>query len=99
MHLAAAITGHATVLVTNNNLRDFPASTLAPHGVTVMDADRYLCRIASAVPDLVVEALNDISSRKTRPPMPVPIIVKALDGAGVPEFADRAFTLWEESHG
>jgi predicted nucleic acid-binding protein len=98
MHMAAAIVGRATVLATNN-LRDFPASTLAPHGVTVMNADRCLCSIAAEVPTLVVEALTAISARKTRPPMPVPIIVKALDGAGVPEFADRAFTLWEETRG
>ena len=37
--------------------------------------------------------------RKTRPPMPVPAIAKALEKAGVPEFADRAFTLWEETDG
>ena len=98
LHMAAAITGHATVIATNN-LSDFPASTLAPHGVNVMDADLYLCRIAAHVPDLVVTALNEISARQKRPPMPVPAIVKALEGAGVPEFADRAFALWEETRG
>ena len=98
LHMAAAITGRATVLATNN-LRDFPVSTLAPHGVTVMDADLYLCRLAAEVPNLVAAALEAISARKKTPPMPVPAIVKALEGAGVPEFADRAFTLWEETHG
>lgn len=96
--MAAAIAGRATVLATHN-LRDFPADILAAHGVAVMDVDRYLCRVAAEVPDLVVTALNDISARKTRPPMPVPVVVKALEGAGVPEFADRAFTLWDETHG
>ena len=98
VHMAAAIAGRATVLVTNN-LPDFPAPVLAAHGIAVMSADSYLCRIAADLPDLVVGALNDISARKKRPPMPVPAIVKALEGAGASEFADRAITLWEETRG
>lgn len=98
LHMAAAIAGRATVLVTNN-LPDFPASVLAQHAVTVMKPDAYLCRIAAELPELVVAALNDISARKTRPPMPVPVIVRALEGAGVSDFADRAAALWEEARG
>jgi len=97
MHLAA-IAGRATVLVTNN-LPDFPASTLAARGVTVMSADTYLCQIAADLPDLVVAAFNNISARKTRPPMPVPVIVEALERAGVSEFAERAIALWEDTRG
>lgn len=39
--LAAAITAEAEIIVTNN-LKDFPAAVLAPHGITAQSPDEFL---------------------------------------------------------
>ncbi len=44
--LAAALTGGADILVTRN-LRDFPARTLARHGLRAQGPDGFLCDLAA----------------------------------------------------
>ncbi|GII66634.1 hypothetical protein Skr01_67190 [Sphaerisporangium krabiense] len=87
-HMAAAVAGGAETLITWN-LADFPASALRPYRLTVTGPDDYLCSLLTQHPAEVMAVLARMSARKRRPPMAVPEIVDALDGAGVSVFAAR----------
>lgn len=50
--LAAALAAGAGTILTMN-LRDFPASALAPHGVVAVHPDEFLCGLHNADPDLL----------------------------------------------
>ncbi len=52
VHMAAAIAGDATAIVTWNRA-DFPAEPLAGHGIRVCTPDEYLCDLLDAWPDEV----------------------------------------------
>ena len=53
--LAGAIHGGATVIVTTD-LRDFPATTLAPHGIEAQHPDLFVRRLIEADADAVIAA-------------------------------------------
>jgi predicted nucleic acid-binding protein len=54
--LAAAIAGKATIIVTWN-LKDFPASDLAPHGVESVSPDDFLVNLHSAFPKAMIDSV------------------------------------------
>jgi predicted nucleic acid-binding protein len=56
--LAAAIQGHADVIVTMN-LRDFPSDVLAPLGIEAQHPDEFVVQLLGLAPDAVVDAAND----------------------------------------
>lgn len=66
--LAAAIAGKASVIVTWN-LRDFPATALARHGVSALSPDDFLAGLHATFPDLVIESARRAQQnlRKTIP--------------------------------
>ena len=68
--LAAAITGRANVIVTRN-LRDFPRSILATHGIELCHPDRFIRQLLDAEPDLVIEAICEQQLSLTNPPVPM----------------------------
>lgn len=84
-HMAAALAGDASVIVTWN-LKDFPAEALARHGLEVLDPDTYLCRLFGQFPDEVGATLVRLAGGKRRPPMSTADLLDALDKAGVPRF-------------
>lgn len=49
-HIAAAIEGHADVVITWN-VTDFPESVLGPYGIEVSRPDPYLCSLLDSYPD------------------------------------------------
>jgi predicted nucleic acid-binding protein len=59
-HMAAAIAGHATVLITEN-IKDFPTEPLAQLGLRVARPDAYLCELLADLPDSIV-ALAEIKA-------------------------------------
>ncbi|HBS98734.1 MAG TPA: PIN domain-containing protein [Citreicella sp.] len=60
--LAAAIAGHADLIVTLN-ARDFPRGTLAEEGLSRADPDAFLHGIWQAQPGLVAEAGEEVLAR------------------------------------
>ena len=92
VHMAAAIAGGATTIVTWNHA-DFPAEALASHGVRVCTPDDYLCGLLDAWPDEVLDTAVRLAGEKRRPPMTPVDLTSLLAKAGVPAFAQRLQTM------
>lgn len=63
--LAAAISGHADVIVTNN-AKDFPRGILAEEGVSRADPDLFLLGHFEAAPELVAEVGENVLAEARR---------------------------------
>lgn len=68
--LAAAIRAQAGVIVTLN-LRDFPADTLAPYGITAQHPDEFLAHLFDLAPGVVCTAFRDMRLTLRKPPKSV----------------------------
>jgi predicted nucleic acid-binding protein len=92
--LAAAVTGRADVLVTEN-LRDFPAETTVRYGLTVMNQDDFLLGELELYPETVVDALVQQTSRYRRAPRSPGALLNllTLPGHGCPKFARECRNL------
>lgn len=86
--LAAAIRGGAEVVVTEN-IKDFPASALAPYDVVAMHQDDFLLDQLDLSPALVLAGLRRQVSRYRREPRTIDDLpdVLAAPGHGCPLFA------------
>lgn len=88
VHTAAAIGGHATVLLTKNG-RDFPVEHLQAHGVKLLTADAYLRDLLRRRPSDVIASVRRLAATKTNPPKTPCELVSGLHRAGVSGFAER----------
>ena len=87
-HMAAAVAAGVDALVTAN-LADFPEEPLAALGVRVVDPDFYLCELLVEHPEELVASVVRMAAEKTRPPMTLGDVTRALRGAGLKSFPDR----------
>jgi predicted nucleic acid-binding protein len=83
--LAAAVLGHAQVIVTNNT-RDFPLSALEPYQIERKTADEFLIDLLGFDPQMVVDAIKDMAAQKTRPPVTNMDMLKRI-AKSAPNFA------------
>ena len=65
--LAAAIHCGATIIVTKN-VKDFPATALAPHGIGAVPPDAFVRSLFDANPDAVIEGARSHRSELLNPP-------------------------------
>ena len=89
---AAAIHVQAQVIVTYN-LRDFPATTLAPHNLTAQHPDEFLTALIGQEPAAVLAVLEEMRARKTRPPLTMEELVQKIAKQKLPHFVARLQTL------
>ena len=80
--LAAAIRAEADIIVTAN-LKDFPASSLAPHGLEAEHPDVFLARLCVRWPARFVEALHRVRGRLRHPPLSPDEHLRALRRCGL----------------
>ncbi len=80
--LAAAITGRCDVIVTCN-LRDFPETAVAPHGIEVLHPDDFLSNHLDLMPGPFCEAVRKIRARLVAPPVSVHDYLDTLAGLGL----------------
>ena len=80
--VAAATRGEADIIVTAN-LKDFPASVLAAHGIEAQHPDGFLVRLYRESPDRFVEALERVRTRLRNPPISHEQHLDALRRAGL----------------
>ena len=80
--LAAAIRAQADIIVTAN-LKDFPASSLAPHGLEAEHPDVFLARLCGRWPARFVEALHRARGRLRHPPLSSDEHLRALRRSGL----------------
>ena len=74
---AAAVFAGANVIVTLN-LRDFPTSALAPHGVDVQSPDLFLQQLCVRDPNAMVQILGEQAADLVSPPFTVDDILDEL---------------------
>ncbi|MFD7863384.1 PIN domain-containing protein [Streptomyces sp. NPDC059783] len=86
-HAAAAVAAGAHALITWN-LSDFPADSLAEHGLRVIDPDSYLCELYDELPHEVADTVFRLAREKRNPPVTRAEAVARLAKAGLPRFAD-----------
>jgi len=88
--LAAAVRGNVEVLVTFN-LRDFPEAALKPFDIDAVHPDEFLLDQLDLYPGIALGCLEDQVNRYTRikGPMSVEELLRPLEKAGVPRFADE----------
>ena len=80
--LAAAIRAEADLIVTAN-LKDFPVSSLAPHGLDAEHPDTFLVRLCARWPARFVEALHRVRGRLRHPPLSPDEHLRALRRCGL----------------
>ena len=81
--LAAAIEGGADLIVTRN-LRDFPASRIAPHGLAAQDPDRFIAALIDADLEAVLEAVQGHRAALKNPPRTANEHLVQLERLGLP---------------
>ncbi|MGV9596135.1 PIN domain-containing protein [Streptosporangium sandarakinum] len=95
--LAAAVRGHADVIVTFN-LRDFPRSACDHLDIEVQHPDTFLCYELERAPLLILDVLREqaaATGRPPRPPMTLRDVLGSLEKCGAPEFAATSRSLLE----
>jgi hypothetical protein len=80
--LAAAIRGHADVIVTMN-LRDFPLEEIARFGIEAQRPDDFILRLLDVAPSAVLEAAQDHRQRLKRPSKTVSEYLDTLERQGL----------------
>ena len=82
--LAAAIHGHADIIVTFN-LKHFPASALKPHGIKAQHPDDFLKNLCVSAPTDVCESARKTRARLKNPPKTVDEYLDILAHQRLPE--------------
>ena len=84
--LAAAIRGHADVIVTLN-LADFPADTLRPYGIEAQHPDEFILHLFDLAPGRVVAAAHEHRASLKNPPKTVADYLSTLESNSLPQTA------------
>lgn len=92
--LAAAIHAQADVILTSN-LRDFPATALAPYGLVGQSPDAFLTRLVEQHPAEVQAVVKEMQSRKTRPLISLAEMLQKLAQQNLPQFVARLRALFD----
>lgn len=80
--LAAAIRGHADVIVTIN-LRDFPSDTIGPFGIEAQHPDEFILHLLDLAPGAVVAAAENHRQSLKNPPKTVSEYLETLERQGL----------------
>jgi predicted nucleic acid-binding protein len=88
--LAAAVRGNVEVLVTFN-VKHFPESALKPFDISVVTPDHFLLDQLDLYPAIVIDCLHKQVNRYAaiNGPLEIVELLKPLERAGVPRFADE----------
>ena len=86
--LAAALAAWAGTILTMN-LRDFPASALAPYDVAVVHPDDFLCGHHDPDPELLRASTKAAHANLSRTTPSMAAYLDVLDRQGLPQFTRR----------
>ena len=76
--LATAVMVGADVIVTEN-LRHFPPTSCAPHGIIAMSLDDFISELLDEQPTVVSDAITEMADRRNRPPITPHDLLKILE--------------------
>ncbi|MBI1625176.1 PIN domain-containing protein [Comamonas suwonensis] len=80
--LAAAIVGHADVIVTSNT-KDFPRDVLASYDIELQGPDEFLVNQLNLYPLRALEALKAMRQRWRRPEMSATAMIELMEQRGL----------------
>ena len=86
--LAAAVRADAAAIVTFN-IRDFPAASVDPFEIDVIDPDTFLLDQLDLAPSAVIGELRQQAAANKREPRTLSGLLDSLARAGAPSFADE----------
>lgn len=86
--LAAALTAGAETILTMN-LRDFPASSLSPHGIAALHPDNFLSRLYDVDPELVRASTEAAHANLSRSTPSFGDYLDRLERQGLPQLTGR----------
>ena len=86
--LAAALAAGAGTILTMN-LRDFPASAVAPHGVAAVHPDSFLCGLHDADPELIRASTEAAHANLSRSTPSFTDYLDMLERQGLPKLTTR----------
>jgi len=84
--LAAAIVGHADVIVTRN-LRDFPAAALDRYNIKPLHPDQFVRHLIDLAPAVVVDAVRKQQASLLNPPVIMPDLLSLFERLDLVETA------------
>lgn len=84
--MAAALSRHAAIIVTDN-LRDFPAKLLSPRGIEVKSADAFLADTIDLDGPKAIAAIKRMRARLKRPALTVEDLLSKMEQARLAETA------------
>jgi hypothetical protein len=82
--LAAAIAGRADVIVTLN-LKDFPASALAPFNIEAQHPDEFIAHVLTLAPPIALTAIKEMRARLKNPAFNPDEFLELLARQGLPQ--------------
>jgi len=85
--IAAAIETSASIIVTEN-LKDFPASVLAPHGIEAKSANDFLADTIDLKPERATQAFAAMRARFQNPPITADDLLLKMEARGLGDAAD-----------
>lgn len=85
--VAAAIEGNACAIVTNN-LKDFPDTALAQHGLHAKSCDDFLLDLYDLFPDSFYDSLQSMQRMRKNPPIAMTNLLESL-AATCPQFIHK----------
>ncbi len=88
-HVLAAAVGSPADAVVTFNLGDFPEGACEPHDIGVIHPDDFLLALYDLQPEVVETAIDVQVAALRNPLIPRPELIKMLERAGVPGFAER----------
>lgn len=86
--LAAAIHAQAQAIVTFNR-KDFPSSSLDPHGIRALHPDQLVTDLLNRVPSLVIHVVREQARALRAPPMTLIQLLDVLTVSGLDESVAR----------
>ena len=85
--IAAAIETSASIIVTDN-LKDFPATVLAPHGIEAKSANDFLADTIDLKPEKAAQALAIMRARFRNPALTAEDLLLRMEARGLGDAAD-----------
>lgn len=86
--LAAAIVGHADAIVTSN-LKDFPTSALAQHGVEAQHPDDFVMNQLELRPFDALEVFKQVRAKRRNPACTAAELIDMVEKNGLPQTAQH----------
>lgn len=85
--IAAAIETSASIIVTDN-LKDFPAAVMTPHGIEAKSANEFLADTIDLKPEKAAQALSVMRARFQNPALTAEDLLLRMEARGLGDAAD-----------